>query len=241
MTKKVLVTGSSKGIGQAVAIHLASSGFHITVHYAGDKHGAENTVREITEAGGQADCVSFDIADRDGTRSVLSSYIKENGAFWGVVCNAGITRDGAFPALTEDDWDSVIHTNLDGFFNVVQPLLMPMIRLRNGGRIVGMSSVSGLAGNRGQVNYSASKAGLIGACKSLAIEVAKRGITVNSVAPGLIETGMVTEEVKKHAMEMIPMKRMGSANEVAQTVAFLFSDGAGYITRQTLSVNGGMC
>ena len=163
------------------------------------------------------------------------------GAYYGVVCNAGITRDNAFTAISGDDWDAVLHTNLDGFSNVLQPLIMPMIRTRRGGRIVAMSSVSGIMGNRGQVNYSASKAGLIGACKALAVELASRKITVNCVAPGLIDTDMAMDaQVLEHAMKIIPAARMGTADEVASLVAYLFSDSAAYITRQVISVNGGM-
>jgi 3-oxoacyl-[acyl-carrier protein] reductase len=164
----------------------------------------------------------------------------QHGAFYGVVLNAGLTRDGAFPALTDDDWDDVVSTSLNGFYNVLKPLMMPMIRLKKGGRIVTLSSVSGIMGNRGQVNYSAAKAGLIGATKALALELAKRKITVNCVAPGLIETEMVTEEVKEHALKMIPMQRMGQVEEVAKAVKFLCSDDASYITRQVISVNGGL-
>lgn len=159
-----------------------------------------------------------------------------------MVCNAGLTRDGAFPALSDDDWDSVLRTNLDGFYNVLHPLTMPMIRRRKPGRIVCMTSVSGLIGNRGQVNYSASKAGLIGAAKALAIELAKRKITVNCVAPGLIDTAMLDEHVPVEEMlKMIPAQRMGTADEVAGVVNFLMSDEAAYITRQVIAVNGGLC
>jgi 3-oxoacyl-[acyl-carrier protein] reductase len=171
---------------------------------------------------------------------LLEQDVTEHGAFYGVVLNAGLTRDAAFPALTDNDWDEVISTSLDGFYNVLKPLVMPMIRLKQGGRIVTMSSVSGLMGNRGQVNYSAAKAGLIGATKALALELAKRKITVNCVAPGLIETEMVTEEVKEHALKMIPLQRMGQVDEVAKVVKFLCSDDASYITRQVISVNGGL-
>ena len=164
----------------------------------------------------------------------------EHGAYYGVVCNAGIIRDGAFPALTDEEWDGVLHTNLDGFYNLLKPCIMPMIGLRRGGRIVTISSVSGLMGNRGQVNYSAAKAGIMGATKALALELAKRKITVNCVAPGLIDTGMVDEEVKAEALKLIPLKRMGLADEVAGLVSYLMSDIAGYVTRQVISINGGM-
>ena len=240
MSRRVLVTGSSRGIGRAIALSLAKDDFAITVHCRSGKDRAKAVVKEIHECGGQADLVQFDISDRKQTREMLESMIDAHGAYYGVVCNAGITRDGAFPALTEDDWDQVIHTNLDGFFNVVQPLIMPMVRAKQGGRIIGMSSVSGVMGNRGQVNYSASKAGLIGAIKSLALELAKRKITANCVAPGLIETDMVNEEILKEAMKFIPAQRMGKPEEVAGLVSYLFSDNAGYITRQVIPVNGGM-
>lgn len=241
MSRRVLVTGSSRGIGKAIALLLAKDGFAVTVHYRSGQEQAEAVAQEIKDSGGEADLIQFDISDRKQTRAALESIIEQHGAYYGVVSNAGITRDGAFPALTEEDWDQVIHTNLDGFFNVVQPLIMPMVRAKQGGRIVGMSSVSGVMGNRGQVNYSASKAGLIGGIKSLALELAKRKITANCVAPGLIETDMVAdEELVKEAMKFIPAKRMGKPEEIAGLVSYLFSDNAGYITRQVISVNGGM-
>ena len=240
MSRRVLVTGSSRGIGKAIALQLAKDGFAVTVHYRSGQDKAEAVVREIKDDGGEVDLIQFDISDRPQTRDALESIIEKQGAYYGVVSNAGITRDGAFPALTEEDWDQVIHTNLDGFFNVVQPLIMPMVRARQGGRIVGMASVSGVMGNRGQANYSASKAGLIGAVKSLALELAKRKITANCVAPGLIETDMVDEEIVNEAMKFIPAQRMGKPEEIAGLVGYLFSDNAGYITRQAISVNGGM-
>lgn len=240
MSRRVLVTGSSRGIGRSIAEMLARDGFDVTVHYRSGAEQAKEVVKLIEADGGRASLLQFDIADRNASRSALEADIESNGAYYGVVCNAGITRDNAFPALTDDDWDSVIHTNLDGFFNVVQPLTMPMVRAKKGGRIVVMSSVSGIMGNRGQVNYSASKAGLIGAVKALALELAKRKITANCVAPGLIETDMVNEEVLKEAMKFIPARRMGKPEEVAGLVSYLFSDQAGYITRQVISVNGGM-
>lgn len=240
MSRRVLVTGSSRGIGREIALQLGRDGFDVTVHCRSRIEEGEAVVEDIRRAGQQAGLLQFDIADRPRTRSILEKDSVENGAYYGIVCNAGITRDAAFPALTDDDWDSVIHTNLDGFFNVTQPLVMPMIRAKQGGRIVLMSSVSGVAGNRGQVNYSASKAGLIGAAKALAVEVAKRGITVNCVAPGLIDTEMVPEEVLKEALKAIPAQRMGTASEVASLVSYLFSPQAAYITRQVISVNGGL-
>jgi 3-oxoacyl-[acyl-carrier protein] reductase len=209
--QRCLVTGSGRGIGRAIALQLAKDGFDVTVH-----------------------------CDRATAREVLEQDVAAHGAFYAVVCNAGISRDGAFPALTEQDWDQVIHTNLDGFYNVLHPLVMPMIQLRKGGRIVTISSVSGIAGNRGQVNYSAAKAGLIGATKALALELAKRKITVNCVAPGLIETDMVADLPLDEMMQMIPLRRAGKAEEVAATVSFLCSEPAAYITRQVISVNGGM-
>ena len=240
MSRRVLVTGSSRGIGRAIALMLAQSGFAVTVHYRSGQAQAQAVVDEIVQAGVTASLLGFDIADREQTRAALNSDIEANGAYYGVVCNAGITRDNAFPALTDEDWDQVVHTNLDGFFNVVQPLIMPMVRAKQGGRIVAMSSVSGVMGNRGQVNYSASKAGLIGAVKALSLELARRKITVNCVAPGLIETDMVNEEILNDAMKFIPAQRMGTPEEVASLVRYLFSDEAAYITRQVISVNGGM-
>lgn len=238
--RKVLVTGSSRGIGKEIALFLAKDQFEILVHCRSGVSEAEAVVAEINSTGGKARLLQFDIADREQTRTCLEQEVEEHGAFYGVVCNAGITRDNAFPSITAKDWDDVIHTNLDGFYNVVHPLIMPMIRAKRGGRIVAMSSVSGVAGNRGQVNYSASKAGLIGAAKALAVEVGKRKITVNCVAPGLIKTDMVSDELASEALKMIPAKRLGEVEEIASLVSYLFSDNAGYLTRQVISVNGGM-
>ncbi|ACV27996.1 3-ketoacyl-ACP reductase FabG2 [Kangiella koreensis] len=240
MSRRVLVTGSSRGIGKSIALQLAQDGFTVTVHCRSGLAQAQETVDQIIKAGGTANLLQFDIADRTQTQQTLEADIEQNGAYYGVVCNAGITRDNAFPALSDDDWDDVIHTNLDGFYNVVKPLVMPMVRNKKGGRIVVMSSVSGVLGNRGQVNYSASKAGLIGASKALAVELARRKITVNCVAPGLIETDMVDDELANEALKMIPAKRMGKPEEIAGLVGYLFSDTAGYLTRQVISVNGGM-
>lgn len=237
--KPVLVTGASKGIGRAIALRLGAEGFPITAHYGQDRAGAEAVVEQISAAGGRADVLGFDVRDRAATRAALEARVGEAGAYWGVVLCAGVTRDRAFPAIADEDWDVVLRTNLDGFYNVLSPLTMPMIRRRDGGRIVALSSVSGVVGNRGQVNYSASKAGLIGAVKALAVELASRKITVNSIAPGLIETGM-THEIPAEVIKAVPMGRMGAVEEVSATAAFLFSEDAGYITRQVIGVNGGL-
>jgi 3-oxoacyl-[acyl-carrier protein] reductase len=239
--QRVLVTGASRGIGKACALNLAQSGYAITVHYRSGHAEAEAVAAEINASGGTAQLLQFDVRDRAQVNDVLLADIENNGAFYGVVCNAGIAADNAFPALSGEQWDSVIHTNLDAFYNVLNPLIMPMIRLRQGGRIVTLSSVSGLIGNRGQVNYSAAKAGIIGATKALAIELAKRNITVNCIAPGVIETEMTENIFREEALKMIPMQRFGQVEDIAATVNFLMSDAAGYITRQVISVNGGMC
>lgn len=238
--KRVLVTGASRGIGKATALKLAQQGFFVTVHYHTNQQMAEDVAGAIAASGGEANIIQFDVANRDETRQKLEQEIESNGAYYGVVCNAGIARDNAFPALTGEDWDSVIHTNLDAIYNVLHPLVMPMIRLRTGGRIVTLSSVSGVIGNRGQVNYSAAKSGIIGATKALAIELAKRQITVNCVAPGVIETDMTDEMFKEEALKIIPMKSFGKVEDIAATIGFLFSSDAGYITRQVINVNGGM-
>lgn len=241
MTHTVFVTGSSRGIGKATALRLARDGFDIVLHCRSGRSDAEAVQVEIESMGRQARILQFDIADRDAASASLLADVEAHGAYYGVVCNAGLARDNAFPAMSGDDWDLVVHTNLDGFFNVLNPLTMPLVRRRKPGRIVVLSSVAGVMGNRGQVNYSASKAGLIGATKALALELAKRKITVNCVAPGLIETDMVVDAPVEEAMKLIPAKRMGKPEEVAATISFLMSEDAGYITRQVISVNGGMC
>ena len=238
--KRVLVTGAGRGIGRAIALALARSGHDVTVNYRSNHQAAEETRAAIAAAGGAARLLPFDVACREECEQALTADLAAHGAYYGVVCNAGVTADGAFPALSPDAWDRVLATSLGGFYNVVRPLVMPMVRAREGGRIVTISSVSGLIGNRGQVNYSAAKAGLIGATKALSRELAKRAITVNSVAPGLIETEMLGGVDLEMAMELIPMRRLGRPEEVAATVTFLFSDGAEYITGQVISVNGGM-
>ncbi|MBY5942502.1 3-oxoacyl-ACP reductase FabG [Halomonas sp. DP5N14-9] len=241
MTDTLLVTGSSRGIGRAIAQRLARDGFDIVVHCRSRRDAAEQVADEVRALGRDARVLCFDVTDRDAARAALEADMEVHGAYHGVVCNAGITADGAFPALTDDDWDSVIDTGLNGFYNVVKPITMPMVRRRKPGRIVVMSSVSGIMGNRGQVNYSAAKAGLIGAVKALAVELAKRRITVNAVAPGLIDTDMTEGLASEEALKAIPMRRSGRAEEVAATVSFLCSEDAGYITRQVIAVNGGLC
>lgn len=237
----VLVTGSSSGIGRAIAVRLAQDGFNIVAHYSGNRSGGEETVAAVEAVNGEARLLGFDVTDADATRAGLEADIEEHGAYYGVVCNAGITRDGAFPMLSQDDWHQVIDVNLNGLYNVLHPIVMPMIRRRKPGRIITISSVSGLIGNRGQTNYSASKAGIIGATKALAVELAKRRITVNCVAPGLIESEMTESLPMDKILEMIPTNRIGKPEEVAALVAFLCSPDAAYITRQVLAVNGGMC
>ncbi|MFZ7337223.1 3-oxoacyl-ACP reductase FabG [Comamonas jiangduensis] len=239
-TAAVLVTGSSRGIGRAIAMRLARDGFDIVVHCRSGREQAQQTADAIQALGRQARVLQFDVADRAGCAAQLDADMAAHGAYYGVVCNAGIAQDNAFPAMTGEEWDAVVHTNLDAFYNVLHPIVMPMVRRRQPGRIVTLASVSALMGNRGQTNYSAAKAGVIAATKSLAIELAKREITVNCVAPGLIDTDMVSDEVLEYALELIPMRRMGKVDEVAGLVAFLMGNEASYITRQVISVNGGM-
>jgi 3-oxoacyl-[acyl-carrier protein] reductase len=240
MSRTILVTGASKGIGRAIAERLAKDGFLIAVHYGKDRDGAGSTLERLQGAGGAGRLLTFDLTDREMCRATLEADMRDHGPYWGIVLNAGIARDAAFPAMTDEEWDSVIETDLGGFYNVVRPAVMPMVSARKGGRIVAISSVSGLMGNRGQVNYSAAKAGLVGATKALAIELAKRQITVNCVAPGVIETQMTDALPMDEIMKIIPMRRVGKPEDVAAAVSYLCSEGAAYVTRQVLSVNGGM-
>ena len=237
--RRVVVTGSSRGIGRAIALRLARDGFHVTVHCRSRLDEAREVVNSIAAAGGEADLLQFDVRDRGAARAAMEAALA-TGPYYGAVLNAGVARDNTFAALTDDDWDDVVSTSLDGFYNVMQPIIMPMVRARRGGRIVTLASVSGVVGNRGQVNYSAAKAGLIGATKALAVELASRRITVNCVAPGLIDTEMTAGLPLDEALKVVPAGRVGTVDEVASAVAFLFSDEAGYITRQVLGVNGGI-
>lgn len=240
MTRRVLVTGASKGIGAAIATRLARDGFDVAVHYRSDRDGALRTAADIESAGVTGQVLQFDVANRDATRAAIETDIAARGAYYGVVINAGIHRDNVFPALSGEDWDAVLRTDLDGFYNVLKPCVMPMIEAHLGGRIVAMSSVSGILGNRGQVNYSAAKAGLIGATKALALELAKRKITVNCVAPGLIDTGVATDSAQEEILKLVPARRIGKPEEVAGLVAYLFSDLAAYLTRQVICIDGGL-
>ena len=239
-SSSILVTGASRGIGKAIALRLAADGFDIVVHCRTQLSQAQAVAQEILALGRQARVLAFDVADRQACAAALQADMDQHGAYYGVVCNAGLARDNAFPAMTGEEWDTVVHTNLDAFYNVLHPVVMPMVQRRQPGRIVTLASVSALMGNRGQTNYSAAKAGVIAATKSLAIELAKRAITVNCVAPGLIDTEMVEPHVLEEALKIIPLRRMGTPQEVAAVVAFLMTSDAAYITRQVISVNGGM-
>ena len=241
LNKTILITGANKGIGKAIARRLAVDGYDLVLHCKSSIDELNVVAASIeTELQSKVKVLQFDVLNRSECRAILEAYVAEHGVPYGVVSNAGITADNVFPAMLAKEWDDVIGTNLGSFYNLLHPLVMPMVATRRPGRIVTISSISGIIGNRGQVNYSASKAGIIGATKALALELAKRNITVNCVAPGLIDTGLVSSEVIEATLNVIPAKRMGKPEEVAATVSFLMSEDAAYITRQVISVNGGM-
>ena len=237
--KVALVTGASKGIGQAICVELAKSGYRIVVNYLADEKGALDTLAMVRKAGSDGQIMQFDVSDFDQTQSAVDDILKQNGSIDVLVNNAGITADGLFIMMPRQDWKAVIDTSLGGFYNVTKPVLEKMIRLKRGA-IVSIASVAGLLGNRGQANYSAAKAGLIGASRSVASEVARLGIRVNVVAPGLIETDMIKDAPVENIKAIIPMARIGKPREVAGVVRFLCSDDASYVTGQVISVNGGM-
>jgi len=237
--KKVLVTGASKGIGRAIALAVSEAGYQVTAHYNKGKEAAELLQNEIQQKGGKIELIQFDVSNREECQEKLDKWSEENGAFWGIISNAGISADDSFPGMSGENWDKVLRTDLDSFFNVLHPLMMPICRKKQG-RIITISSVSGIMGNRGQVNYSAAKAGIIGATKALAVELASRSITVNCIAPGIIETEMIRDVPMDIVLPSIPMGRTGKPEEVAALAVFLLSEQASYITRQVISVNGGM-
>jgi len=238
--QSVLVTGASSGIGRACALALARAGFDVALGFRANAGAAAAVEKEVCALGRAVSLVPFDVADRSGAAAALERDLAANGAYWGVVLAAGVHEDAAFPAMTGEAWDRVVGANLGGFFNVLRPLVMPLVRMHEGGRIVAISSIAGLSGNRGQVNYAASKAGLHGATKALALELAKRGITVNCVAPGLVETEMLAGAPVAELAKLVPMQRLGRPDEIASLVVYLFSEGAAYLTGQIISVNGGM-
>lgn len=237
--KRALVTGGSGAIGAAVCRQLAADGYQVIVHANSNLEHARQVVAEITASGGSSTAVSFDITDAQATKAALEQLLAD-GAIQVVVNNAGIHDDAVMPGMRPEQWTRVIDVSLNGFFNVTQPLLMPMIGKR-WGRIINLSSLAAVMGNRGQVNYAAAKAGLHGATKSLALELASRGITVNAVAPGIIVSPMTVSSFPEETIKaMVPMKRAGRPEEVADLISFLASDRAAYISGQIISINGAM-
>ena len=240
MQRRVLVTGASRGIGRAIASDLARYGHPVALNYRSSEAAAREVAASIEDAGGSAVLLPFDVADREAARAALEEDVAANGPYWGVVVNAGVTADAPLASMKDEQWDAVLRTNLDGFYNVLRPLVMPLVRRRDGGRVVVLSSYSGLHGNAGQTNYAASKAGLIGAVRALALELARRGITVNAVAPGFVATDMVSDLPVEEIEARVPLRRMGRPEEIAAMVSFLCSEGAGYVTGQVLVADGGL-
>lgn len=237
--RRVLITGATRGIGRAMALRIAREGYEVVITGRKPSPQADEVLKALEDLGAKAHALYFDVTDRAAAQTALTEFTAEQGPFWGVILNAGINRDGPLAGMSEEDWDLVLETDLGGFYNVLKPLILPMARRRSG-RIVVMSSVSGITGTRGQTNYSAAKAGLIGAAKALSAELASRGITVNVIAPGVIDTDMVTAEDRERILPYVPMRRLGKPEEVAGLAAFLLSDEAGYITRAVIPVSGGI-
>jgi 3-oxoacyl-[acyl-carrier protein] reductase len=237
--RRALVTGGSGAIGAAICSALASAGLHVYVHANTQRARAEQTVAAIRASGGSAEAIVFDVVDANATAAGIAELLVA-GPIQVLVNNAGIHRDGVMAGMPQASWQSVIDVSLNGFFNITQPLLLPMLRTR-WGRIINVASIAGVMGNRGQTNYAAAKAGLIGATKSLSQECASRGVTVNAVAPGIIDSPMIAEAFPPERIKaLVPAQRAGRPDEVASLIAFLASDAAGYISGQVIGINGGM-